>query len=71
MAVEQIELRVSGMSCHGCEQQIEKALARVDGVLRSAADHRAGRVRVVFDPARTAEDAVRSCIERAGYGVLP
>lgn len=69
--MEQVELRVSGMSCRACEQRIEKALARVEGVLRSAADHQAGQVRVVFDWARTSQEAVRSCIEQAGYGVSP
>ena len=69
--MEQVQLRVSGMSCHACEQRIEKALARVDGVLRGTADHQAGQVRVVFDPARTSAEAVQASIERAGYGVSP
>ena len=67
--MQQIEFRVSGMSCRACEQRIEKALTRVEGVARSSADQRAGHVRVVFDTARTSEQAVRSCIERAGYEV--
>jgi copper chaperone CopZ len=67
--VQQLELRVTGMSCSACGGRIEKALARVVGVLRSAADHQAGNVRVVFDPARTSEAAIRSCIEQAGYRV--
>ena len=69
--MEQVDLDVSGMSCGACEQRIEKALTRIDGVVQSAADHRAARVRVMFDPARTSEGAVRSCIERAGYSVAP
>ena len=67
--MQQIEFRVSGMSCRACEERIEKALARVEGVVRSAADHRAGQVWVVFDPTRTFEQAVRSRIEQAGYEV--
>ena len=69
--MEQVDLDVSGVSCGACEQRIEKALTRIDGVVQSAADHRAARVRVMFDPARTSEGAVRSCIERAGYSVAP
>lgn len=45
--MQQIEFHVSDMSCSACEQRIEKALARVEGVVRSAADHGAGQVRVV------------------------
>jgi copper chaperone CopZ len=59
------------MTCRACEQRIERALTRIDGVMQSAADHRAAEVRVMFDPDRTSEGAVRSCIERAGYRVEP
>ncbi len=71
MQVEPVELHVSGMSCRAGEQRIERALARAEGVLRNAADHQAGQVPVVFDRARTSQEAVRSCIEQAGYGVSP
>jgi copper chaperone CopZ len=69
--MEQVDLRVTGMTCNACEQRIQKALARIDGVVESLADHRAERVRVMFDPDRTSQGAVRSCIERAGYTVAP
>ena len=69
--MEQIDLNVSGMTCGACEQRIEKALTRIDGVVQSVADHPAARVRVMFDPARTSESALRSCIERAGYSIAP
>ena len=69
--MQQVKLRVKGMSCGACEQRIQRALAQVDGVVQSAADHRAAQVRVMFDPARTSEHDVRSCVERAGYTVAP
>lgn len=69
--MKQVELHVSGMTCRACEQRIEKALARIEGVVDSAADHRAAQVRVMFDPARTSDSDVRSCVERAGYTVAP
>jgi copper chaperone CopZ len=67
--VEQLELKVSGMTCTGCEGRIAKALSRLEGVVCSTANHQTGRVRVVFDAARTSERAVRSTIEQAGYEV--
>lgn len=69
--MQQAELRVKGMSCAACEQRIQRALAQVEGVVHSAADHRAAQVRVMFDPARTSETDVRSCVERVGYSVAP
>ncbi len=68
--MEQVELHVNGMTCGACEQRIQRALAQVDGVVRSAADHRAARVTVVFDPTRTCAQAVQSRIKQAGYEVV-
>lgn len=67
--MEQVGLRVDGMSCRACEQRIERALAQLQGVVRSVADHRAGHVKVVFDPARTSAQAVQARIKQAGYEV--
>jgi copper chaperone CopZ len=69
--MKEIKLQVKGMSCSGCEQRIQKVLARVEGVVRSAANHQAEEVRVVFDQNRTSEQAVRAMIEQAGYEVSP
>jgi copper chaperone CopZ len=68
--MEQLEFRVKGMTCSSCEQRIERALAQVDGVVRSNADHQAAQVRIVFDPARTSAEAVQARIKQAGYEVV-
>ena len=68
--MEQLELHVNGMTCGACEQRIQRALAQIDGVMRSAADHRAARVKVVFDPARTSAESVQARIKQAGYEVV-
>ena len=67
--MDQIILRVTGMHCAGCASRLQHALGRVDGVRRATADHQSGAVRVAFDPARTTVQALRGCIEQAGYGV--
>jgi copper chaperone CopZ len=67
--MEQLELHVTGMTCTACERRIQGALAQIDGVVRSSADHRAAQVKVVFDPARTSAQAVQARIEQAGYEV--
>jgi copper chaperone CopZ len=67
--MEQLELRVAGMRCTACEQRIQRVLAEVDGVVRSAADHRAAQVTVVFDPARASAETVQDRIKQAGYEV--
>lgn len=68
--MEQLELHVTGMTCTACEQRIQRALGQIDGVIRSAADHRAAQVDVVFDPKKTSAEAVQSRIKQAGYEVV-
>lgn len=69
--MKEVTFQVKGMSCSGCEQRIQKVLARIEGVVRSAADHQAEEVRVLFDQNRVAEETLRFSIEQAGYEVLP
>jgi len=68
--MEQIVLQVDGMTCTACENRIQRALGKLEGVRQARADHRANEVRVVFDPAETPEE-VRACITQAGYEVSP
>lgn len=67
---DQLEVDVSGMSCGGCEERIRAALGRLDGVRRSSADHRSGRVRVAYDPAAVTARAVRERITDLGYTIV-
>ena len=69
--MQQLELHVTGMTCTACEQRIQRALTQVSGVVRSTADHRAARVKVVFDPGRTSAAEVQTRITQAGYEVVP
>ena len=49
----------------------EEDTAQVVGVVRSMADHRIARVKVVFDPGRTSAAEVQTRIAQAGYEVVP
>jgi copper chaperone len=59
-------LSVSGMSCGGCEQNVEDALAALDGVSSVAADHEGDAVELVTE-SDVADDDIRAAIEDAGY----
>lgn len=61
------EIPVEGMHCTGCERALSSALERLEGVRETRADHRAGRVRVSFDPQRVEEEQLRRQIEEVGY----
>lgn len=64
-----LSLTVTGMSCTGCEQRIDTALRRLDGVGRVVADHRTGTVVVDFDPGAVDEATITARLADAGYDV--
>jgi len=66
--MERKTLDVTGMSCNGCERNVENALQSLAGVSRVEADHEAGTVSVVVDDAVT-DDDLTIAIEGAGYDV--
>jgi Cu+-exporting ATPase len=68
-ATRSVELKVDGMTCASCEKTICSAVRSIEGVESCAADHVAGRVTVVFAPAKTTEAALAETIRTAGYQV--
>jgi copper chaperone len=61
-------ISVSGMSCSGCEQNVESGLQNLNGVNRVEADHEGDTVEVVVDDG-VADDDIHATIEQAGYDV--
>lgn len=60
-------ISASGMSCNGCEQNVQNALQKIDGVNRVEADHEGDTVEVVVDD--DVADDIHAAIEQAGYDV--
>ena len=61
-------ISVSGMSCDGCERNVESALADLEGVSNVEADHEGDAVEVDVDDDVT-EDDLHAAISEAGYEV--
>ena len=66
--MERKTLSVTGMSCNGCEQNVENALQGLNGVSRVEADHEADTVNVVVDDDVSDTD-LTTAIEEVGYDV--
>lgn len=58
------DFSVQGMSCGGCEQNVEDAVGQLNGVDSVEADHTAGTVTVEGE---VDTDELRQAIEGAGY----
>lgn len=63
-------VRVHGMTCAGCEKNIDFALSALAGVERVQADYRTGNVTIAYDPDLTSMERVRKALEDIGYDVI-
>lgn len=63
-------LQVDGMSCTGCERNVQFVLSSLPGVRRVKADHRAKTVEVDLDADLTSEEEIRRAVEDIGYTVV-
>lgn len=61
-------ITVSGMSCEGCEENVEESLGAMDGVTTVTADHEAETVEVEAAD-DVDDDSLHAAIEDAGYEV--
>jgi copper chaperone len=68
---ETLQIRVTGMTCGGCENAIRRTLAKIAGVESAEASRLQESVRVVYDPAKVNPDALRNAIDALGYKAHP
>lgn len=61
-------LVVTGMSCTGCEGNVETALQQLDAVSRVDADHTDDTVEIVVEGDAN-DDEIHAAIDGAGYDV--
>ena len=68
--MENIEIRIEGMSCGGCVANITRKLQAQAGVTSVAVQLQPGLARIGFDPATTSAAALEQIIEDAGFDVV-
>jgi len=68
--VEQITLKVEGMSCGHCQAAVEKALKGVAGVQGAEVDLAAKTVTVSYDAGKTGKSDLARAVTSAGYDVV-
>src|SRR5215212_8665756 len=61
-------LKVSGMTCAGCEVAVRLAARRVDGVRDVTVSYAKGKAEVTYDPAKTSPAAIAAAItKKSGF----
>lgn len=69
---DKIEFTVVGeekLHCEGCEQRVDRALKRLDGVREVEASHRSQHIEVEYDPGQVDEEEIRERLDLLGYEV--
>ena len=65
-----IELPLTGMTCANCVQNVERALRKVEGVIRADVNLATEKATVEYVPALVTLETLRRAVEEAGYGVI-
>jgi copper chaperone CopZ len=68
---EKVQLTVTGMTCGGCENAVQRAVRQLTGVEDVSASHAASQVNVTFDGNRVNAEMIRERIQSLGYTVAP
>ena len=66
--MKELELKVEGMMCSGCENRVQNALKNIEGVTDAKADHTSKSVKVIVEK-EGLEDSIKECIDDLGYEV--
>jgi copper chaperone CopZ len=61
------KFKVSGMTCHHCQQKVEKALRGVAGVYSAIVDLQDGVAEVDFDDDTVTATTLVAAVVRVGY----
>ena len=65
-----LALKVKGMTCGGCANEIRNALLKVEGVYDAAVDFESGVAKVQFDGAKLDAAKISAAIVKAGFTVV-
>ena len=67
--MSEINLKVKGMMCGGCENRVKNALENIEGVEKATADRTTSNVNVIFNDTTTKE-VIEETIEDIGYEIV-
>ncbi|WP_137936696.1 cation transporter [Chitinivorax sp. B] len=68
--MEQLQIKVGGMSCGGCVNSVTKALQAVVGVGVVNVELASGQVQIAYDPVQVQPQQLKAAVEAAGYDVV-
>ena len=68
---KKIEIRISGMSCTGCENRVENVLKNIENVESVNANYNTGIVEIGTNDIKDLDiDVIKETLEDLGYDIL-
>ncbi len=67
--VQQVELKISGMTCQSCSEHVNHALDGVPGVLEHTTSYEQGTSLVKFDASKATKEKLVEAVDATGYTV--
>lgn len=64
-----IGLKIAGMSCSACAEKVQTSLNKVEGVKEAIVTLTTSTAKVVYDPSKTDENALKGSVKAAGYSI--
>lgn len=66
----ELEVKVSGMSCESCQNHINEALLRIEGISKVNTSFANGITQVVYDKSKTTYNEIIKAINNIGYKAI-
>lgn len=67
IAIMEVTIPVEGMTCSGCEFNVENAIKKLGGIMQVKADYQKGEVYVKFEGGKVNVDDIVEAINKTGY----
>lgn len=68
LQVTQCALKVSGMTCGGCADQVKERLLKLEGVKTATVDYKTGDVQVEYDAKKTTPEKIEAAFNKGSGG---
>jgi copper chaperone len=66
-AMNEVTIKVEGMSCGGCVRNVTGVLQALPGVVEASVSLDSASARVSYDPAKVSPEQMRAAVETAGF----
>ena len=68
--VETLNFNIEGMTCSGCEAQVENEVNKLSGIISVSASYDNENATVTFDKSKTSTEDIENAINSTGYRVI-